>query len=124
MQAKKQNKYSIKQTLDLSNVYAKLKLGSGSTLKRLVKQSKWQIIDRQAIILCVKVSVLDSELSIFLLFSLPFLVDKSKFHYLNFTSMFCGPILGLPLARFNTINIYLSPFDKCFSHFSRFVAHD
>jgi hypothetical protein len=52
----------------VSNVYAKLKLGSGST-KRLVKQSKWQIIDRQAIILCVKVSVFfDSELSICLLF--------------------------------------------------------
>jgi hypothetical protein len=57
----------------VSNVYAKLKLGSGSIKKRLVKQSKWQIIDRQAIILCVKVSVfVDSELSICLLFSLPF----------------------------------------------------
>jgi hypothetical protein len=88
-------------------------------IKRLVKQSKWQIIDRQAIILCVKVSVfLDSELSICLLFSLPFLVDKSKFRYLNFTSMFCGPILGLPLARFNTaLNIYFIPFDKCFRRF-------
>jgi hypothetical protein len=56
----------------VSNVYAKLKLGS-NIKKRLVKQSKWQIIDRQAIILCVKVSVfVDSELSICLLFSLPF----------------------------------------------------
>jgi hypothetical protein len=41
----------------VSNVYAKLKLGSVHIKKRLVKQSKWQIIDRQAIILCVKVSV-------------------------------------------------------------------
>jgi hypothetical protein len=60
-------------TRSVSNVYAKFKLGSGSKLKRLVKQSEWQIIDRQAIILWVKVSVFYGfRLSICLLFPLAF----------------------------------------------------
>jgi hypothetical protein len=71
-----ENKYSIKPNMNQC-LCKKKKLGSGSTLKRLVKQSKWQIIDRQAHF--VKVSVFWIELSICLLFSLPFLVTKSKF---------------------------------------------
>jgi hypothetical protein len=40
------------QTLDQCLIRMKIKTGLWVQIKRLVKQSKWQIIDRQAIILC------------------------------------------------------------------------
>jgi hypothetical protein len=103
--AEQRSKTNIPIKPNIRSVSIKLKLGSGSKLKRLVKQSKWQIIDRQAIILCVKgVFCGFRTVNLFVVFA-SFLVDKKVNRYLNFTS--CLSILGLPLARFNTaLNIY------------------
>jgi hypothetical protein len=67
----------------------KFKLGSGSKLKRLVKQSEWQIIDRQTIILWVKVSVFYGfrAVNLFVVF-LAFFWWTSELRNLNFSGMF------------------------------------
>jgi hypothetical protein len=67
----------------VSNVYAKLKLGSGST-KRLVKQSKWQSLIGKPLFCASKLVFFLIQNCQFFVVSLPFFSRQKKIPLLEF----------------------------------------